>query len=415
MNKLQTKVPIEKFARPVQLDREPGSPDHWVLHFGPQHPATHTTIHLILQLDGERIISVTPHIGYLHSGFEKLAEHHTYDQYVTVTDRMNYISPMANNIAWHGAVEKLLGIEITPRCKYVRTILAEMARIQDHLLCIAEASLDVGAMTVFVFAFNEREIIMDLFEQLCGARFTTSWTRVGGAISDIPGAWVEGVRRCCKEIPQAIEDCRKLLNRNRIFIDRTKNVAVLSRDEAINCGWTGPVARASGIERDLRKDEPYLAYADLDFQIPVAQGGDAHCRYLVRLEEMEQSLKIMTQAVENIPPGDINVNSDTKVHLPDKSEVYGSIEGLIHQFEDVMDNRGFTTPVEEVYCAQETPNGELGYYIVADGTFRPWRVKTRGPSFVHLSSVARLLRGHTISEVVITLPSLNIIAAELDR
>ena len=411
----QTKVPIEKLARPVQLEREPGSPDHWVLNFGPQHPATHTTIHLVLELDGERILNVTPHIGYLHSGFEKLAEHHTYDQYVTVTDRMNYISPMANNIAWHGAVEKLLGIEITPRCKYVRTILAEMARIQDHLLCIAEVSLDVGAMTVFVLAFNEREIIMDLFEQLCGARFTTSWTRVGGAISDIPDGWIEGVRRCCKEIPPAIEDCRKLLNRNRIFIDRTKNVAVLSRDEAINCGWTGPVARASGIERDLRKDEPYLAYSDLDFQIPVAQGGDAHCRYLVRMEEMEQSLKIMKQAVENIPSGDINVNSDTKVHLPDKSEVYGSIEGLIHQFEGVMDNRGYTMPTAEVYAAQETPNGELGYYIVADGSFRPWRVKTRGPSFAHLSSIARLLRGHTISEVVIALPGLNIIAAELDR
>jgi len=411
----QAKVPIEKIARPVKLEREPGSPDHWVLNFGPQHPATHTTIHLVLELDGERILNVTPHIGYLHSGFEKLAEHHTYDQYVTVTDRMNYISPMANNIAWHGAVEKLLGIEITPRCKYVRTILAEMARIQDHLLCIAEAALDVGAMTVFVFAFNEREFIMDLFEQLCGARFTTSWTRIGGAISDIPDGWVEGVRKCCKEIPPALEDCRKLLNRNRIFIDRTKNVAVLSRDEAINCGWTGPVARASGIERDLRKDEPYLAYADLDFQIPVAQGGDAHCRYLVRLEEMEQSLKIMKQAVENIPSGDINVNSDAKVHLPNKSEVYGSIEGLIHQFEGVMDNRGFTMPTAEVYSAQETPNGELGYYIVSDGSFRPWRVKTRGPSFVHLSSVARLLRGHTISEVVIALPGLNIIAAELDR
>ncbi|MBN1844332.1 MAG: NADH dehydrogenase (quinone) subunit D [Sedimentisphaerales bacterium] len=411
-----TKTLKQRYApHPVELERDPGSPDSWILHFGPQHPATHTTIHLVLQLDGERILNVTPHIGYLHSGFEKLSEHHTYDQYVTVTDRMNYVSPMANNIAWHGAVEKLLGIEITPRCRYVRTVIAEMARIQDHLLCIGEAALDVGAMTAFVFTFNDRELIMDLFERLCGARYTTSWTRIGGAMADIPDGWVDGVRQVTRRLPGTLADCRTLLTRNRIFVERTKNVAVLGRDEAIGWGWTGPVARASGVERDLRKDEPYLAYGDLDFQVPIARGGDAYSRYLVRMEEMEQSLRIIRQAVENIPAGEINARSDHKTLLPDKNEVYGSIEGLIHHFEDVMDNRGFATPLAEVYAAQETANGELGFYLVADGTHRPWRAKTRGPSFAHLASVGRLLRGHTISEIVVALPGLNIIAAELDR
>ena len=409
------KTPIEKYVQPSTLRPDAQRQGHWFLHFGPQHPATHTTIHLVLELDGERIVNVTPHIGYLHSGFEKLAEHHTFDQYVVVTDRMNYISPIANNIAWHGAVEKLLGIEITPRCKYLRTIMAELARIQDHLLCVGEAALEVAAMTVFVYTFNDREIINDLFEIICGARFTTSWTRTGGAMADIPEGWVGCVRDFCQQLPKTLDDCRTLLNRNRIFVDRTKGVSVLPREEAINWGWSGPIARASGVERDLRKDEPYLAYPDLDFKVALAGGGDVYSRYLVRLEEMEQSLRIIKQALENIPPGDINVDSEQKVTLPDKAQVYGSIEGLMHHFEQVMSSRGYRTPVNEVYSAQETANGELGFYLVADGTNKAFRAKTRGPSFQHLQSVARILKGHTISEVVVTLSSLNIIAAELDR
>ena len=411
----QTKISIEQIAQPAHLECDPGSPDHWVLNFGPQHPATHTTFHLILELDGERIIKVDPQIGYLHSGFEKLAEHHTYDQYVTVIDRMNYISPMANDIAWHGAVEKLMGIEITPRCKYLRTIIAELARIQDHLLCIGEGGLDVGAMTFFVYAFNDREHINDLFEMLCGARFTTSWTRTGGAKADIPEGWVDGARKFCRKLPKTLAECHTLLTKNRIFIERAKNVSVLPHDEAVNYGWTGPLARASGVERDLRKNEPYLAYADLDFKIPISYEGDCYSRYLVRMEEMVQSLAIIEQALENIPSGSINVEQEQKVALPPKSEVYGGIEGLIHHFEQVMSNRGFSTPVKEVYAAQETANGELGYYIVADGTNKPFRVKTRGPSFVHMQALNRLLRGHTISEIVLVMPALNIIAAELDR
>ena len=239
------KLPIEQVAKPAEMLQDEDNPDHWTLNFGPQHPATHTTIHLVLKIDGERIVDVTPHIGYLHSGFEKLAEYHTYDQYVTVTDRMNYLSPMANNIAWHHAVEKLLGIEITPRCIYARTIDAELARVQDHLLNVGEAALEVGAFTAFLYCFNDREIIYDIFEALCGARFTTSWTRAGGAMADIPDGWCDMVLNFCNTLPKTMKELRKLLNRNRIFIERTKNIGVLSREDAINYSWTGPIARAS--------------------------------------------------------------------------------------------------------------------------------------------------------------------------
>ncbi len=406
---------IERIAKPATLERVPGTGDRYVLNFGPQHPATHTTIHLVLELDGERIVKCTPHIGYLHSGFEKLAEHHTYDQYVTVTDRMNYISPIANNIAWHTAVEKLLGIEITDRCKYARTIIAEMARLQDHLLCIGEATLEVGAMTAFVLLFNIREPIMDLFESLCGARFTTSWTRTGGAMADIPDGWFDGVRTMCEKLTKTIDECHTLLTRNPIFMERTCNVGVLTTEEAINWGWTGPVARACGVARDLRKDEPYLAYPDMDFKVALASTGDVYARYLVRMEEMIQSRNIILQAIDKIPDGPMNVDSDLRVTPPNKSEVYGSIEGVIHQFESIIPNRGIETPISEVYSAQETPNGELGFYLVSNGTNKSFRTKTRGPSFVHLQAISKLLKGHTISEVVVALSSLNIIAAELDR
>jgi len=406
---------IEDIARPARLEKLSGSADTWILNFGPQHPATHTTIHLVLELDGERILKCTPHIGYLHSGFEKLAEHHTYNQYVTVTDRMNYISPIANNIAWHGAVEKLLGIEITKRCKYLRTIIAELARIQDHLLSVGEAALEVGAMTVFVLLFNEREEINDLFEAVCGARFTTSWSRVGGAMADIPEGWTNYVESFCDKLTRAVDDCHTLLTRNPIFLERTKNVTPTTDAQVLNWGWTGPVARAAGVKRDLRKDEPYLAYSDLDFKVALARSGDVYSRYLVRLEEIEQSRKMIEQALKKIPPGEINIAADPKVMLAEKSEVYGSIEGVIHHFEVVMDNRGFSTPVSEVYAAQETANGELGFYIVADGSDKAFRVKVRSPSLQHLQAIGELLRGHTISEIVVALSSLNIIAAELDR
>jgi NADH-quinone oxidoreductase subunit D len=387
----------------------------WTLNFGPQHPATHTTLRIVLKLDGERVIDAVPDIGYLHSGFEKMGEHLDYNQYVTVTDRMNYISPMANNVAWHGAVEKLLGIEITPRCKYIRVLVAELARISDHLLATGAIGLDVGAFTFFLYAFYQREVIYDIYETLCGARFTNSYTRVGGVMYDITPQVVEKIRTFIKKFPETLDDMERLLNRNRIFVDRTKGVGILTKERATNMSATGPIARSSGVTRDLRKDEPYLSYADFDFDVCCATAGDCFARYYVRMAEMRESLKIVAQAVENIPAGPANVGALERTILPSKSQVYQTIEGTITHFELVMLNRGFTVPNDEAYAAIEAPNGELGFYLVGDGSNVAYRARCRPPSFIHFSLFPELIRGHTLSDVVAVLGSLNIIAAELDR
>jgi NADH-quinone oxidoreductase subunit D len=387
----------------------------YTLNFGPQHPATHTTLRLLLTLDGETVIKAVPDIGFLHSGFEKLGEELDYNQYVTIVDRMNYISPVANEISWHHTVEKLMGLEITPRCKYLRTIFAELARIQDHLLCVGAAALDLGGFTAFLYAFNQREKIYDIVEHASGQRFHPSFTRVGGVMHDVDDQWITLVRNFVKEFPKAHADVRKLLNRNRIFVDRTKGIGILSREEAINLSVTGPVARASGVVRDLRKDEPYLAYKDLDFKVICATAGDSYARYLVRMDEMLESLKIIHQAVENLPSGPVNVDVNSKVVLPDQSAVYRSIEGLIQHFELIMTNRQWQAPVEEVYGATETANGELGFYVVGDGSGTSYRCHTRAPSFIHFAIFPYLMAGHQLSDVVAVLGSLNIIAAELDR
>ena len=387
----------------------------WTLNFGPQHPATHTTLRLVLKLEGERVVDAMPEMGYLHSGFEKIGEHLSFNQYVTVTDRMNYISPMANNVAWHHAVEKLLGIEVTPRCVYIRTIVAELSRISDHLLCNGAVGLDTGALTFFLYAFQQREVIYDIFETLCGARFTTSYTRVGGLSQDITPLVVEKIRSFLKTFPKTLVDMERLLTRNRIFVDRTKGVGVLSKSEAIARGATGPIARASGVTRDLRKDEPYLAYNDFDFSVPCATAGDCYARYLVRMDEMRESLRIVSQAVENIPAGPVDIGIDQRIARPDKKQVYSTIEGTISHFELSMSNRGFEVPYEESYAAIEAPNGELGFYLVGDGNETAYRARCRPPSLLHFALFPHLIRGHTLSDVVAVLGSLNIIAAELDR
>ncbi len=387
----------------------------WTLNFGPQHPATHTTLRIVLKLDGERVVDAIPDIGYLHSGFEKIGEHLDYNQYVTVTDRMNYISPMANNVAWHHAVETLLGIELTPRCNYIRTLICELARISDHLLCVGAMGLDTGAFTFFLYAFQQREVIYDIFESLCGARFTNSYTRVGGVMHDITPLTVEKIRAFAKDFPKTLEDMEKLLNRNRIFVDRTKDVGVLSKEQATNFSATGPIARASGVTADLRKDEPYLCYADLDFNVCCARTGDCFARYFVRMAEMWESLKIVEQAVENIPTGPVNIGVDERTVLPTKDQVYQTIEGTITHFELVMASRGFEVPCEESYAAIEAPNGELGFYVVGDGSNVAYRARCRPPSFIHFAMFPHMIRGHTLSDVVAVLGSLNIIAAELDR
>ena len=387
----------------------------WKLNFGPQHPATHTTLRIVLTLDGERVVDAMPEMGYLHSGFEKIGEHLPFNQYVTVTDRMNYISPMANNVAWHGAVEKLLGITLTPRCSTIRTIVAELARISDHLLSNGAVGLDVGAFTFFLYAFYQREVIYDIFETLCGARFTNSYTRVGGVSHDFTPLVVQKIRDFVKNFPRTLDDMERLLTRNRIFVDRTKGVGVLSRAEAIARSATGPVARASGVTRDVRKDDPYLSYADFDFNICCASAGDCYSRYLVRMAEIRESLRIVSQAIENIPEGPANVGIDQRTALPSKQQVYSTIEGTISHFELSMAHRGFEVPCEESYAATEAPNGELGFYIVGDGREAAYRARCRPPSLLHFALFPSLIKGHTLSDVVAVLGSLNIIAAELDR
>jgi NADH-quinone oxidoreductase subunit D len=408
-------MPLTRISQPGDLAHDEAQEYLWTMNFGPQHPATHTTLRLVLKLDGERVVEAMPDIGYLHSGFEKLGESLDYNQYVTITDRMNYISPMANNVAWHLAVEKLMGIEVPPRCQYLRVIVAELARISDHLLCIGAMGLDTGAFTHFLYAFNPREDLCDIFEALCGARFTNSYTRVGGLMYDASPKAIGMIRDFLAGFPRVLDDLRHMLNRNRIFIDRTKGIGLLSREEAINRSCSGPVARASGVTRDLRKDEPYLAYGDFDFQVCCAQAGDCFTRYLVRIAEMEESAKIVRQAIENLPAGPVNVGPGDRTVLPDKRQVFSTIEGLISHFELVMSNRGFAVPAEEVYVATESPNGELGFYIVGDGSQRAYRARCRPPSFIHFALFPYLIRGHNLSDVVAVLGSLNIIAAELDR
>src|SRR5439155_9539287 len=326
--------------------------NRWTLNFGPQHPATHTTLRLVLELDGERILRATPHIGYLHSGFEKLGEHLNYNQYVTLVDRMDYSAPIYKELAWHLATEKLMGIELTPRCKALRTIAGELGRIQSHLLTIGAAGLDLGAFTAFLYGFNEREIIYDIFEYMSGQRYHTGWTRVGGLNMDVPDEDVfkRMVKKFVNEqLPPACDDVDRLLSKNRIFIDRTKGIGALTREEAIAWSMTGPMARASGVRRDVRKDEPYLCFADnwdgqgapaVDFKVPIMTTGDVYARYYVRLEEIRQSMHIIRQLIDNLPGGPVNVSPEGKEVLPPKDQVFSSIEGLIQHFELIMTNCG---------------------------------------------------------------------------
>ncbi len=308
-----------------------------------------------------------------------------------------------------------MGIELTPRCQYIRVIFNELMRIHDHLLCCGAAALDLGGFTAFLYAFNQKEKIYDICERAAGQRFHPSYLRVGGLLRDVDETWIEMVRAFVRDFPRAWNDIVRLLNRNRIFIERTKDIGVLSKEEAINLSCTGPIARASGVVRDLRKDEPYLAYKDFDFKVVCAREGDCYARYLVRMNEMLESCKIIEQAIENLPSGPVNVDVNSKVVMPNQLSVYRSIEGLIHHFELVMTNRQWHTPVDEVYAAIESPNGELGYYVIADGSGVAYRTRTRPPSYIHFAIFPYLIVGHQVSDVVAVLGSLNIIAAELDR
>jgi len=388
--------------------------DRMILNMGPQHPATHGTLRLVLELEGEKVVKAEPHIGYLHSGFEKLGEYKTYNQWITLSDRMNYLSPLCNNIGFAQAVEKLIGLEIPERAKYIRVILAELSRIADHLVWMGTHALDIGAMTAFLYGFEAREWLYDLFEHTTGARLTTSYTRVGGFLKDVPEDFEELVKQFIKKFPKVLKQLHGLLTRNRIWMDRIRGIGYLSKEDAINYGVTGPVLRGSGIDYDVRKNFPYLIYDRLDFEIPVCDDGDVYSRYLVRMEEMAQSLKITEQCIKDFPDGPVNV-ADEKYKLPEKEKVYHTIEGLIHHFKNVMPGHGFPVPAGEIYDATEAPNGELGFYLVSDGTNKPIRLRVRPPSFVNFAPFDVLMRGNMVSDAVAILGSLNIIAGELDR
>ncbi len=400
---------------PVAGDTPAG--ERMVLNFGPQHPATHGTLRLILELEGERVVKCTPHIGYLHSGFEKLGEHHTYNQYVTVTDRMNYMSPYANNLAWHTAVEKLYGIECTDYTKLVRLILAEVARLQDHSFFIGTSPLELGGVTPFLWSFIGREECYDVFEFVTGSRYMTSYTRTGGLLWDIPPDFHERVSYVADRTPPELKDMEDLVLHNPMFRSRMRDIGIISKEMVVDYGLTGPIARASGIDRDLRRDQPYLGYEAFDFDIPIGTVGDSFDRYFLRYEEMRQSARILKQALKELPKKtpQMNVDPDYKVTLPPKHRVYSKMEEMIHHFELIMPNTGGAPPVGEVYAANETANGELGFYIISDGTKFPYRVRVRPPSFIHFSILPDLVEGRLLSDVISVLSTLNIIAAELDR
>jgi len=407
-------MPMTPAVPPESEDLRDVQGDTMVLNMGPSHPSTHGVLRLVLEIDGEMIAKAAPEIGYLHRGDEKIAENMTYTQFIPYTDRLDYLAPLANNVAYVLAVEKLLGIDrqLPLRCQYIRVLCCELARISAHLLGLGSFAMDLGAMTVFLHTYTEREKIYNLCESLTGARFTTSYTRIGGLARDLPAGWTDQCRQFLRELPTAIRDVDRLLTRNRIWIDRTKDVGVVSRDEAIGHGLTGPNLRGSGVEHDLRRAHPYLVYDRLKFDVPIGSVGDCYDRYLVRMEEMRQSARIAQQCLDQMPGGPINVH-DGKVVLPPKEKVLTRMEELIHQF--ILVTQGVNAPPGDIYSGAENPKGELGFYIHSRGGGTPYRLKIRSPSFVTLSILPRLLPGHMISDVPAILGSLDFVMGECDR
>ena len=389
--------------------------ERMVLNFGPQHPSTHGTLRIAMELEGETIVKGIPEIGYLHSGFEKLGEYLDYNQYITITDRMNYLSPLCNNVAYALVAEKLIGLEVSKRTEYIRVLMCELSRIADHILNVVMLAVDLGAVTPFFYGFKLREDIYDLFELATGTRLTTSYTLVGGLMRDIPEGFDKAVLKVLNDVDEISSDIKTLLNKNRIWQDRTKDIGIVSKDDAISYGLSGPMARASGIDWDIRVNEPYSRYDEFDFDVAIALNGDVFDRYLVRMEEIRQSVKICRQILDKMPEGDVMVDPDLGYSLPPKDEVYNSIEGLIYHFEITMRNRGMPPPVGEAYVPTKSPDGELGFYIVSDGGRSPYRVRTRPPSLINYSIFSKLIEGHMLSDAPAILGSINIIAGELDR
>ncbi|MBV8900103.1 MAG: NADH dehydrogenase (quinone) subunit D [Verrucomicrobia bacterium] len=382
------------------------------INMGPSHPATHGVLRLILELDGEIITRAVPDVGYLHRGDEKIAENMQYNQFVPYTDRLDYLAPLANNVAYALAVEKLMGWELPPRGKAIRVICCEISRISAHLLGLGAFAMDIGATTVFLYTFTEREKLYNLAELLTGARFTTSYTRIGGQTRDLPDGFIPALRRFLDEFVPQLDELDRLLTRNRIFVDRTKDIGVIRPEDAIDYALSGPNLRGSGVDHDVRKAHPYLDYQNYDFEVPIGTVGDAYDRYLVRMEEMRQSVKILRQALDKLPSGPITVQ-DPKNLPPRKPDVLMKMEELIHHF--IIHTEGVHAPPGEVYFGAENPKGELGFYICSKGGGVPYRLKIRAPSFVNLGILPKLLPGHLMSDVVSILGSLDFVMGECDR
>ena len=383
-----------------------------ILNMGPQHPATHGVLRLLLRLDGETIVVCVPDLGYLHRGYEKLAENMTYYEFIPHTDRLDYISPMSNNVAWALAVEKLAGIEAPPRAQYIRMMVAELARIASHLVAIGSLAMDVGALTVFLWTLREREKIMDIWDILCGARFTNTYTRIGGVANDAQPEALKLVKDFIGKIETNLDECERLVNSNKIFVERLDGIGIATKQQAIDFGFTGPNLRASGVEFDLRRATPYLFYNEIDFNIPVFTEGDCLARYFVRADEIRESAKIITQVLDKMPQGETILNQPKKV-LPHKAEVYSKMEELIHDF--MIVNFGINPPKGDIYSAIENPKGELGFYLVSEGEGHPWRCKIRSPSFINLQSIPHMIKGHMISDVVAIIGSIDPIMGEADK
>ncbi len=383
-----------------------------LINIGPQHPATHGVLRLVVELDGEVVVRVIPHIGYLHSGFEKLGEYRHYNQIIPLTDRTDYLAAPSNNVCLALAAEKLMGIEITPRCTVLRVIACELSRIISHLVWAGTTAIDLGAFTVFLWSWQERETIYDLLEEWCGARLTTSLTRVGGMMADLPAGWTDRLRAWLQRLPKTLDEVDTMLSRNGIWLGRTLDIGVISAEDAVNWSLSGPMLRASGVPYDVRKDRPYLGYEGYDFEVPVGEHGDVYDRYLVRMEEMRQSVRILHQALDRLPDGPINA-ADPRVILPPKHRAMSDMEAMIYHFKQVME--GVPAPVGEAYLGIENPKGELGYYFVSDGTAKPVRWRIRPPSFINISALPFMAEGHLLSDLIAINASVDIVMGEIDR
>jgi len=386
--------------------------DHMVLNMGPSHPATHGTVKFLLTLDGETVVDMTVEVGYLHRGFEKMCESVSYSNVFPYTDRLNYCSAIMNNIGYALAVEKLCDLEVTERCKYIRVVTNELARISDHYTNIAAAALELGALTAFIYFVEARELVWDLLEKVCGARLTSNYIRVGGLMCDLPSGFNDDLEATYPKLDKLFDDVDKLLTKNRIFLDRMRDTGAISKEEAISWGFTGPCLRACGIDYDIRKKQPYLVYDRLDFDIPLGTTGDNFDRYLVRMEEIKQSLKIIKQAMKDMPEGPINIDNPY-LRIPSKQDVYSQMEEMIAHFKVVID--GVKPPVGEVYYATEAANGELGFYIVSDGSGKPWKCRVRPPCFTMTGALPELCKGGMLADIIPTFDLLNMIGGECDR